>query len=332
MKLLLFVISVLFFFPASLPAQEWIAKAKEEKKVAVYHTTNVRDTTKIVEGFRKRYPFMEFDSYRGTGERLIQKITTEVRAGQNLADVYIISGLQTWLLKSMGYIAPYASPERDKVFPTLKDRQGYWTGIYWNLEVLGYNTKLVAASDVPKKWEDLLLPRWKGKIGLEEEDVNWYSSILHLMGEERGKEFMRRLARQRPQIRRGHTLLSQLLAAGEFPIGPTIRVNSAETLKNQGAPVDWLAIEPLAPNPPVCLSLPKNPPRPNAARLFIDYMLSREGQTIIYQLKRNPTRTDVEQPIPRASKIKLMELDHDEVAKHYKRYADEFREIFGIAR
>ena len=311
-------------------AQGFAAKAKEEKKVVLYHTTTVPDTQKIIEGFKRRYPFLDVETYRATGEKLMQKIVTEVKGGRNLADVYIISALQTWMLKDMGYLAPYSSPERDKVAPALRDKQGYWTGVYWNLEVLGYNTKLVPAGQVPTKWEDLLHPRWKGQIGLEEEDIQWYASLLHLMGEEKGKDFMRRLAKQQPQIRAGHTLLVQLLTAGEFALGPTTRAQSAEQMKEKGAPVDWTAIEPLAPNPPVSVSLPKSAPHPNTARVLIDFIVSKEGQSIIYDVKRSPTRTDLSQPVARVAKVKLMEVDHDKLAKNYNRYAREFREIFSI--
>jgi iron(III) transport system substrate-binding protein len=174
-------------------AQDRLANATAEKKLVLYHSPNVLDTQKILQGFRKKYPFIEVDTYRANGEKLIQKIATEVRAGKNLADAYLLSGLQTWLLKGMGLLAPYATPERNKVLPALKDAEGYWTGVYWNLEVLAYNTNVVRSAEVPRAWEDLLLPRWKGQIGLEAEDVDWYTALLQLMGEERGKEFMRSL-------------------------------------------------------------------------------------------------------------------------------------------
>ena len=314
--------------------QDWTAKAREEKSLVLYHTTNVPDTQKILDGFRQRAPYLAVEPFRATGEKLIQRITTEIKAGRHLADVYIISGLQAWLLKDAGYIQPYRSPEREKVNSALKDREGYWSGIYWNLEVLGYHTKLTPSHEVPKRWEDLANARWKALVGLEEEDVQWYASLLQLMGEEKGKDLMRRIAQQRPQIRRGHTLLGQLMAAGEFALAPTLRVHEAEALKRRGAPVDWHAIEPLAPNPPVCVMLPKGALRPNAAKVFIDYILSREGQEILRQMGRNSSRVDVEQSIARVTKIKLMEMDWEKVQKNYARYAQEFRDIFvtGTAR
>ena len=328
------LVGVAVLATSGVSAQDWTAKAREEKSLVLYHTTNVPDTQKILDGFRRRAPYLAVEPFRATGEKLIQRITTEVMAGRHLADVYIISGLQAWLLKDAGYIQPYRSPERERINPALKDRDGYWSGIYWNLEVLGYHTKLASLQEVPKRWEDLANPRWKGLVGLEEEDVQWYASILQLMGDERGKELMRRIAQQQPQIRRGHSLLGQLLAAGEFALAPTLRVHEAEALRRRGAPVDWHAIEPLAPNPPVCVVLPKGSARPNAAKVFIDYILSREGQEVLRQMGRNSSRTDVEQSIARVTRIKLMEMDWEKVQKNYARYSQEFRDIFvtGAAR
>src|SRR6185295_1722135 len=178
-------------FASPLHAQEPSVNIQAEKKLVLYHSPNVPDTEIILAGFRKKYPFVEVETYRSSGEKLIQKITAEARAGKQFADAYLLSGFQTWLLKSMGMLAAYSSPEREKVLPALKDQDGYWTGVYWNLEVLAYNTKMVAGPEIPKAWEDLLAPRWKGQIGLEEEDVDWYTAILQLKGEEKGKDFMR---------------------------------------------------------------------------------------------------------------------------------------------
>jgi ABC-type Fe3+ transport system substrate-binding protein len=123
---------------------------------------------------------------------------------------------------------------------------------------------------------------------------------------------------------------SYALGAGEFAIAPTIRIPQAETMRLKGTPIEWNAIEPLAPNPPISASIPKNASHPNVAKLFTDYVLSREGQMIIYQLNRNPSRTDVPQPVPRAAKIRLMTMDYDQVVKNYGRYATDFREIFSV--
>ena len=93
-------------------AQEPSANAQVEKKLVLYHSPNVPDTERMLAGFRKKYPFVEVETYRASGEKLIQRITTEARAGKHLSDAYLLSGFQTWLLKSMGMLLPYPSLER----------------------------------------------------------------------------------------------------------------------------------------------------------------------------------------------------------------------------
>jgi len=311
-------------------SQDLVGKAQEEKKFVLYHSTGIEDTQQILDLFRKRYPFLQVENHRLSSQKIFQRIVSEVRAGRNLADAYIISGAETWLLKDMGFLAPYASPERSRIRPSLIDSQGYWTGILWNLAVLGYNTRMVSADRIPKRWEDLLQPRWKGLIGLEAEDVTWYIFMLKLMGSQNGKAFMTQLARQQPQIRSGYNLVASLLVAGEFALVPTARVHRVEQAKLEGAPVDWVAIEPLTPEPPVCVSLPKNAPRPNAGKLFIDFILSRPAQELLYQLKRIPSRIDAPQPVPRLAQVKLMSVEFDKEIANFARYTKEYREIFSV--
>jgi hypothetical protein len=163
MLLILSTMLTALVFVDQIHAQDWLANAQIEKKLVLYHSPNVPDTQNILTGFRKKYPFIEVETYRASGEKLLQKITMEARAGKNFSDAYLLSGFQTWLLKAMGLLLPYASPEREKVLAALKDSDGYWTGVYWNLEVLTYNTRMVRGPEAPKTWEDLLAPRWKPK-------------------------------------------------------------------------------------------------------------------------------------------------------------------------
>ena len=318
------------FLPTSGLAQDLVVKAQEEKKLVLYHSTGIEDTQQIIELFRKRYPFLLVENHRLSSQKLFQRIVSEVRAGRNLADAYIISGAETWLLKDMGFLAPYLSPERSRIRPSLIDRQGYWTGILWNLGVLGYNTRMVAPDRLPKRWEDLLQPHWKGLIGLEAEDVTWYIFMLKLMGNQKGKAFMAQLARQQPQVRSGYNLVAALMVAGEFALVPTARVHRVEQAKLDGAPVDWIAIEPLTPEPPVSVSLPKNAARPNAGKLFIDFVLSRPAQELLYRLKRIPSRTDAPQPIPRLAQVKLMDAEFEKEIGNFGRLTKEYREILGV--
>src|SRR4029450_106538 len=109
---------------------------------------------------------------------------------------------------------------------------------------IGYNTNLVKAEEVPQKYEDLVHPRWAGRVGIEGSDVDWSAAMVKSMGEEKGLAFFRKLAEARPQIRTGHTLMAELVASGEIPLAATLYNHNIERLIVKGAPVKWKAITP----------------------------------------------------------------------------------------
>ena len=157
---------------------------------------------------------------------------------------------------------------------------------------MGYNTAMVPEKDRPKDWPDLLDPKWNGKIGIDEEEFEWYGTLIDYWGRERAGRFIRALAAQQPQLRRGHSLLAQLLAAGEFPISIVVPFE-IEQLKRRGAPVDWSATsDPIVTSINV-IGLSTKAPHPNGAKLLINYILSEEGQNIIRSASRVPIRPGV---------------------------------------
>jgi iron(III) transport system substrate-binding protein len=314
----------------TVQAQEspWIEGAKKERELLVYGTMNIPQMGKMLEEFQKKYPFIQARQYRAGGEKLAQRIVTEVRAGQHLADVYQVSGAETFGLARQGFFQKYESPERQRVDDNYKDRAGNWTGIYANIEVIGYNKDLVSESELPKNHQDLLDPKWKGKIGMDPTDIEWYITQIHILGKEKAANFMKQFAKQEIQIQRGHTLLAQMLAGGAYSLIMTLRDNTAYQLIKKGAPIDWTAIEPVIPNPANAVSLPNQPPHPNAAKLFIDYVLSREGQEVMRSLGRNTTRTDVDPVMPRIRKLKYGKIDWSVYMEDYKKYEAEYRELF----
>ena len=306
----------------------WVEKAKAEKELLVYGTMPIPDMQEMFRNFEKRYPFIKANQYRSGADKLAQRIATEVKAGRHLADVYLIAGAEMFLLKRQGFISRYESPERKLIRDIYKDKDGYWTGAYANIELIGYNKNLVAASEAPRSHQDLLDPKWKGKIGMDPTDIEWYMIQIHLLGKEKGREFMKKFAQQDIQFRRGHTLLGQLLTAGEFSLIMTLRDNTAYQFMKKGGPIDWVAIEPVIPSPANAVALPKQPPHPNAARLFIDYILSREGQEVMRSLGRNTTRTDVDPLLERIKNLRYEKIDWPSYIENYKRYEGEFQEIF----
>ena len=226
-----------------------------------------------------------------------------------------------------GHLQRYASPQQG-AFPTqFKDPQGYWTSFYVDPRVLAYNTRLVPRDQLPKAYEDLLLPKWKSKMGMDDAEYIMYGTLLEIMGRERGLSYMKRLGQQDLNIRSGHSLLTQLLVGGEFSLYIDGFGSNVEQVKAQGAPIDWTALEPVIVSLyPVGMAL--NAPHPHSARLLIDFLLSKEGQEIGRTVGKIPGRSDVEPPYPRLTKgLKLFPVPNS-VADRYGEIVKEFREIF----
>jgi len=191
-----------------------------------------------------------------------------------------------------------------------------------------YNTKLVPLNIAPKSFDDLLNPFWKGKISMDTELYEWFEGQLRVRGREKGLEFMRRLKAQEPVFRRGRAAQAELVAAGEFAVTVEVYGHRAQEIKEKGAPINWVAVEPVLIHPLVGL-IAKNGPHPNAARLFMDFILSKEGQTKVRDEGRIPARPDVPPQPPELMrkewKVEIVGLAED-IAETRKLYA----EIFGL--
>jgi iron(III) transport system substrate-binding protein len=305
-----------------------IRGAKREGKLVWYTATNNVDNQMIVAGFRRLYPFVEVELLRTSGEKLRTRILAEAAADRYFSDAVSLNGMEMALLKSKGLLLDYRPPEA-KAYPEgSKDSDGVYTGIYARNFVIGYNTAMVSENDKPKDWPDLLRPEWKEKIGLDEEEFEWYGGLIDYWGKEKTINFMKALAHQQLQLRRGHSLLGQLLAAGEFPIAIVFPYH-VEQLKHKGAPVDWVTTTDPIVTSISCVAALAKAPHPNAAKLFVNFLLSEQGQNIIRDRFRVPIRPGV---IPLAptleqSKLKIHYVPGD-LFKKISQYEKEFRDIF----
>jgi iron(III) transport system substrate-binding protein len=316
-------------FPAAGADPREIEGAKLEKTVVIYGTLTAPEMKELQGAFEKKYPFLKTDYFRAGGDTLAQRIITEARAGSHLADVYWISGLEMLGLKNRGLLSQYRPPEIQSIRNGMKDKDGFWTGMYSNVEAVGYNTNLVPEREVPRSHEDLLHARWKGQIGLDSSDVEWFIIQLHILGHEKGMDFLKRLARQDIGIRRGRTLLAQLLAAGEYALDLNFRTYNHAYLKAQGAPVAITNVGPLVAQPPIGVALPKNAPHPNGGKLFIDFMISKEGQEKLRTItKRDVARVDAEPGSDLIRRVGLTFIDWADYLSHYDEYMTQFTKIF----
>src|SRR5215467_1103897 len=159
-------------------SKDIIDGAKKEGKVLLYTALTLQEIDEMVGPFNKKYPFVKVESFRGNALQLLQKITMESRAGRSQVDVAQFNGFEAWQLQKLGLLQSYKSPEAKNYPDSYKDPEGYWTTLYANYLVLGFNPKIVSVADVAKKWEDILHPKWKGnKLALDRDNAVWYSGL-----------------------------------------------------------------------------------------------------------------------------------------------------------
>jgi iron(III) transport system substrate-binding protein len=247
----------------------------------------------------------------------------EQQAKQHIPDIIHTSVIETNIIKKRGALSRYV-PNEAAAYPShYKDPEGYWTSVYASGTLMGFNARQVKRADAPKTYEDLLNPRWKNSLAIDANKIEWFAMLLKL----KGRSFMEKLAAQAPSLRDGNTLVLQLLAAGEFPVGAGVYEYSVEDLKTKGAPVDWIGLEPVI-TYTVAASLPSRPPRPFAAKLFIEWLLSKEGQEVINQYGRVPIRDDVESRYGKILKQHKLLMTDIDLGQKEAEVNETFRKLF----
>ena len=304
-----------------------VARAKTEGELVLYTAWGLDTVQELQKAFGRKYPFIKLDVLRTGSERLLTITIAEHKKNLFRADVLSGSHLAMINHKKLGHLQKYISGEQPAFPKEYKDPDGYWTAFYMDTRVLAYSTRMLARENAPKSYDDLLLPKWKGKMAMDDADYILYGSLLEMMGRERGLSFAKKLAQQDLIIRGGHPLLTQLLIAGEFPIYLDGFGSNIEKFKAQGAPIDWVALEPVivSLNP---VGIAANAPHPASAKLMIDFLLSKEGQEVGRSVAKIPSRPEVEPSYPRLTKgLKLFPVPIS-VADRYGEIVKEFREIF----
>src|SRR6266545_343568 len=306
-----------------------IEGAKKEGKMVFYSSLNIEDNNGLLKKFEEKYPFVKTELNRLSADRLLIRFQSEARARKHAADVLLNGGARTYITKKEGLLMKYVSPESKFYGPGFKDPDGYWTDAYLNAHVLVYNTRMLKVQEVPRSHADLLQPQWKGKFAMVSKAYEWFLKYLKVTGEEQGLQFFKRLAQQKPEFRIGSSQVADLVAAGEHPIGINTYSTNVEDLKTRSAPVEWVPLDPvIATLHPIAVSA--QAPHPNAAKLFVDYVLSKEGMTLLRSFKRIPSRLDVEPAVSRLTKGIKFYASEPELAEEFDKYARTFQNIFEV--
>ena len=266
--------------------------ARKERHAVVYTSLNTKDSIPIVQAFEKKHG-VKIELWRSSSEKVLQRAITEARAGRHAVDAFELNGPELEALYRERLLEEFWSPQFVNIPPQGFAKHRHYVADRFNFFTIAYNTRLVKPDEVPSSYEDLLHPRWVGKLGIEASDTDWFGSIVKHMGEAKGLEFFRKLAQMKPQMRTGHTLMAELVSSGEIPIAATIYNHNAERLAVNGAPIKWKALNPTF-GRPNGVAVAKRAERPHAALLFIDFMLSLEGQRLIKERNRVPASNKVD--------------------------------------
>lgn len=265
--------------------------ARKEGTLNMYTSMPVDDANALTSAFEARYG-VKTKVWRAGSEKILQRGLLEAKANRHEADVFETNGPEMEVLARNKILQESKSPYLKELIPQAVPTHREWIATRLNIFTCAYNTKLVRKEDLPKTYADLLDPKWKGKLAVEADDSDWLGATVAKMGEEKGIALFKDIVRKNNvSVRKGHTLLVNLVISGEVPLALTVYNYKVEQLKNEGAPIEWFSLEPTVARPN-CNGIARNAPHPHAAVLFQDFELT-EGQEILGKRDFIPTSTKV---------------------------------------
>lgn len=268
-----------------------VEQAKKEGSVTVYTSLAPSEARPMAEAFEKKYG-IKVELWRALSDRVVQRAVSEARAGRPGADVIATNGPEMESLAREKILTTYHTPHAADLPAASIPKHRLWMPERLQFFVVGYNTNLVKKEDLPTSLKGFLDPKWKGRLGIEAGDAEWMATLIKIWGEAEGMAYFRKLSEMRPEVRKGHVLLAQLIAAGEIPVGLTAYSSNVESLKRKGAPIDYAPIDAIA--RPQGIGITRNAQRPAAALLYADFVLSAEdGQRLYESMGRPPVNTKI---------------------------------------
>jgi len=273
-----------------------IAAAKKEGTLTLYTTIAEKDLPPLIKPFEAKYG-IKVNIWRAGTDKVLQRTLAEAKANRNEVDVVHFGSPELEALSREKVLQPVFSPSYRNLQPGSVPPHREWAATLLSVWVQAYNTSLIKKEDLPKTYQDLLDPKWKGKLGIEAKNQDWFASVVDLNGGgDKGLAFFRALvARNGVSVRSGHTLLTNLVVAGEVPMALTVYNYMPEQAKKKGAPIDWFALEPAIARSNG-IGVARRAPHPAAALLFHEYMLTDAQQHMI-ALDYVPTNTKVASPL-----------------------------------
>jgi iron(III) transport system substrate-binding protein len=291
-----------------------IAGAKKEGALTLYTSIAASDVSLMTSVFERKYG-VKVTVWRAANDKVLQRVMAEQSAHRYDVDSIQIASGELEALTRENALQEVRSPSFANLIPGAVPKHRKWAAHYLNVWVQAYNTNKVKKDELPKTYQDLLDPKWKGRLGIEGNNEEWFYTVVDGMGETAGLKFFRDLvATNGLSVNNGHSLLNNLVAAGEVPLALTDYNYMPEQSKQKGAPIDWFVIEPaIARANGIAVSA--HAPHPNAATLFYEFILSDDMQRAMSKSGYVPTSRNVESPMKKIP-IKLIDsskaLDNSE--------------------
>jgi iron(III) transport system substrate-binding protein len=264
--------------------QKLVEAAKKEGTLTLYTSIAADMLQKISSDFEARYG-IKVKIWRSGDRTVLQRILSERSANRPAFDVVHIASAEMEMAHREKTLESFKSPVAGNLI----------AATFVNVLVQAYNTNAVKKAELPKNYQDLLDPKWKGRLGIEATDEEWFYELVMHMGEKNGLQYFRDLmANNKPSLRNGHTLLGNLVSSAEVPLGLNVFAHTVIGSKKLGAPVDYILLEPVIASS-YSMGLSNQAPHPNAALLFYEYLLT-DGQKIFADNDYAPTNKDIDSP------------------------------------
>ncbi len=300
-----------------------VERAKQEGTVVLYTSLAPTESKPLAEAFEKKHG-VKVELWRALSDKVVQRVITEARANRHAVDVVETNGPEMEALAQEKLLTEVHSPYLADLPADGIQPHRLWYPDRLNFFVVGYNTEKVKRSELPATYEGFLDPKWKGRIGIEATDSEWMAAIVKRWGEAKGMDFFRKLAAMKPDMRKGHVLLAQLVATGEVPVGLTMYNANIESLKKKGAPIDFVPVQPVIARPQG-IGVAKDAPHPAAALLFVDFVLSPEGQKLYESMGRVPASVKVKSAL---NNFPFVMTDPNIVLKESQKWENLWNELF----
>ena len=304
-------------------SQRLLAAAQKEGSLTLYTSIAEKDLRPLISPFEKKYG-IQVRVWRAGSDKVLQRTLTETAAKRYEVDAIHISAPELEALHLEKVLQPVNSPGFKDLLAGTVPAHREWVATLLTVFVQAYNTNQIKKEDLPKSFQDLLNPKWKGKLGIETEDFDWFAATVSEMGEAKGMDLFRQIvANNGISVRKGHTLLTNMVGAGEVSLALTVYNYMPETARKKGVPIDWFVLEPAIARANG-IGIDRHAPHANAALLFYDYMLSMDAQKLLAALDYMPTNSAIGSPL---KKMKLKVIDPAVTMGQMEKWAKAYDEV-----